>query len=326
MRRLIYKQAGISYCVFNPTGNITILVETPVPVSRQPSIASRLMELEPEAEQVGFLSYPTSDDLLPEMASELEGQSVFLGQSDSSETRHFRLGRTLENQTACLGQLNSSEIRSCRSERKLLCTDGNSGATSCDIALRMAGGEFCGNATMCAAVYAAMMADVTSAEVVLSVSGAVRPVRAKVDRLADGSWEGTVEMPKPERVEEVELPGAGILPVVSFDGISHVILDRMFERERAEEYARLWCGFLGADAVGLMFLDEASSSLLPLVYVPAANTLCWENSCASGTTAVGAHLASREGLPFTIALRQPGGSLTVSATLDGALTITGIVK
>ena len=68
----------VDYTVLDPTGNITILVTSPVEISLQPPVASKLMELVPEAEQVGFLS-------------EAEG---------------------------------------------------------CDIALRMAGGEFCGNASM----------------------------------------------------------------------------------------------------------------------------------------------------------------------------------
>ena len=76
---------NISYYVLDPTSNITILAETPVPVELQPSVASRLMLAEPEAEQTGFLSHEPG----------------------------------------------------------------------CDIALRMAGGEFCGNAAMSAAVIAA---------------------------------------------------------------------------------------------------------------------------------------------------------------------------
>ena len=74
----------IDYAVMDPTGNITILVETPVPEASQPFAAARLMELEPAAEQVGFLS---------------------------------------------------------------------SGRDGAELSLRMAGGEFCGNASMSAAVY-----------------------------------------------------------------------------------------------------------------------------------------------------------------------------
>ena len=47
----------IQYCTFDPTGNITALVETAVEIAEQPAVASRLMELEPDVEQVGFITY-----------------------------------------------------------------------------------------------------------------------------------------------------------------------------------------------------------------------------------------------------------------------------
>ena len=39
--------AEIEYCVLDPTGNITILVTTPVPVELQPRIAAELMRIIP---------------------------------------------------------------------------------------------------------------------------------------------------------------------------------------------------------------------------------------------------------------------------------------
>ena len=48
----------ITYSLFDPSGNTTILVETPVPVEDQPAVASALMKAEPSAEQVGFVSAP----------------------------------------------------------------------------------------------------------------------------------------------------------------------------------------------------------------------------------------------------------------------------
>ena len=73
---------NVRYRMFDPTGNLTLLVETPVEAARQAETAARLLEAEPATEQVGFLC----------------------------------------------------------------------AAPDADIALRMAGGEFCGNAAMCAAV------------------------------------------------------------------------------------------------------------------------------------------------------------------------------
>ena len=160
----------------------------------------------------------------------------------------------------------------------------------------------------------------------LRVSGAPDIVTVRVGEKSDGSFTGCVNMPAPGKIETCVLPGAGKHPVVSFDGISHIILEEPIPKEDAEVLAGEWCRALGADAVGLMFLDRAQDTLTPLVYVPSAGTLFWENSCASGTTAVGAYLASESGKHVVKALRQPGGALTVDAYPDGALTITGTVR
>ena len=261
----------VAYDVLDPTGNITILVRTPVPEEKQPAIASHLMELEPAAEQVGFLSQ----------------------------------------------------------------------AEDCDIALRMAGGEFCGNASMCAGVVAALEAGRNKSNVSLKVSGATGIVCAEVEQAqeteTDGEtqnicgtiWAGIVDMPLPVAIEEVNLPGTGPLPVVCFEGISHVILEQSLPKERAEELAPIWCRELKADALGLMFLSqdkEKSASLKPLVYVPAAGTLFWESSCASGTTAVCAWMTAKEQKPCSIRLKQPGGTLGAQSDADGRIRLTGTIR
>ena len=247
----------IEYSVLDPTGNITILVHTPVPPENQPYVATCLMEQEPDAEQVGFLSEDAG----------------------------------------------------------------------CDIALRMAGGEFCGNASMSAAVLAAMNAGMQKARMTVRVSGAAGPVSAKVSQLPDGSWSGSVQMPRPEGPRRMVLPGFDTpCPVMEFEGISHVVLEEPMEQERAEALAPQWCAALGAEAVGMMFFDRKSYRLEPLVYVPAAGTLCWETSCASGSTAVGVYLAAEAGGLVTAILYQPGGSLMVTTDGEGAPTLGGTIR
>ena len=261
----------MDYCVMDPSGNITVLVETPVSEAEQPAAAAALMRREPLAEQVGFLS------------------------RDEAGNRR----------------------------------------------LRMAGGEFCGNAAMCAGVLEAMEKGAERYTASLCVSGASVPVTVTAGARGDGSYSGTVEMPGKPSVEEISFPGAGVFPVVRMEGISHVIIERPvseedagkntageagFTRRRAEELAPVWCGLLGADALGLMFLDREKGRLTPLVYVPGAGTLCWEHSCASGTTAVGAYLSAGSKLPMTCTLTQPGGVLTVCADADGKLVLAGTVR
>ena len=263
----------IRYHIFDPTGNITVLVESPVPVEAQPAVAAALLRAEPAAEQAGFLS----------------------------------------------------------------------AAEGCGLALRMAGGEFCGNAAMSAAAFYALRNGVTAGPIRVRVSGAPAPVAVRLESLDDcsvpphmggngtvsaGGWRGTVEMPRPLSVGRENLPGGASPVVVRLPGIAHVILTQTVSREEAESAVRDWCAALGADALGLMLLgaDHEELGLTPLVYVPAGDTLYWERSCASGSAAVGAYLAAEAGKPVTAALREPGGTLTVSAAPDGAVSLTGTVK
>lgn len=244
----------IRYCLVDPTGNITLLVETPVPVEQQSSVAARLMALEPRAEQAGFLSRDCDDS----------------------------------------------------------------------ICLRMAGGEFCGNAAMSAAFIHALRAQVRCADVTVRVLGAEVSVSAHVEADTGDAWRGTVTMPEPLDIRALDLPGGGVLPTVTFPGIVHVITPRALER--AEELAPAWCAFFGAEALGIMHYDSAEGRLTPLVYVPSAGTLFWESSCASGTAAVGYWLRHTRGAPVRLALSEPGGELSVAAEASGPLRLGGTLR
>ncbi|MDO4815063.1 MAG: hypothetical protein Q4A83_00465 [Bacillota bacterium] len=50
------------YYKINPTGNITLIVETPVPRESQAAVSTTLMELDEAAEQVGFIEKADSSD------------------------------------------------------------------------------------------------------------------------------------------------------------------------------------------------------------------------------------------------------------------------
>ena len=274
----------IQYCTFDPTGNITALVETAVEIAEQPAVASRLMELEPDVEQVGFITY--ADD-------------------------------------AALAE---------------------SGAP---VSLRMAGGEFCGNATMCAAALFAIRSGMRSgavpAEVKVRVSGATAPLTVSLEQHAAYSFGAAVSMPPALRIGKVDLQpsgpagghGAGTLagagdaisaifalPIVEMEGISHIIIEpdsEFFEikddRVLAESVLRHWCGLLGAGCLGMMFLGDGAAlrTLIPLVYVPGADTMFWENSCASGSAAAGMYLAAKAGSPVDVTFDEPAGRLRVES-------------
>lgn len=258
----------IDYSIFDPTGNITALVETPVPVPQQPETAAAVMRRHPEVEQVGFV----------------------------------RLGAQPE--------------------------------------LRMAGGEFCGNASMSAAALQMMKSEVPcgEAEVSLRVSGADEAVRVRLRRVSEADFAAGVCMPPARSISETAFAFGGkqaLLPLVRMRGISHIVIDcgtpffaLLQDPKAAQEAVRTWCGLLRADGLGLMFLerDAQVTRLTPLVYVPVSNTLFWENACASGSSAVGMTLAQKRNAPVCLELCQPGGTLRVESDPKGDTLLFGTTK
>ena len=120
--------------ILDPTGNITALVEGPVPPARQPAAAAKLMEQHPAVEQVGFVRF--------------------------------------------------------------------SEETGADAELRMAGGEFCGNASMCAAALALLRQGSERGTVSLRVSGACDPVWVRLEKSGENAFRAGVRMPKAQKIEE----------------------------------------------------------------------------------------------------------------------------
>lgn len=200
------------------------------------------------------------------------------------------------------------------------------------LSLVMAGGEFCGNASMCAGLLRYL--EKGEKESVLCVSGADEKIKVTVDGEENGSYRCTVKMPRWKSVKKLELRYGEenvTLPLVELQGIHHVIFpDRLpeteQERKTAENAARLWCRRLDACALGIMFYSRKNRSLVPLVYVPGADTVFWESSCASGTCAVGAYEATESMKEFSGELSEPAGILSVRATPEKELYLSGYAK
>lgn len=241
----------IDYYVINPTENITILVETPVPMEFQPFVASKLLCLEQSAEQVGFV-----------------------------ETNE-----------------------------------------KYDISVRMAGGEFCGNACIsAAALYSLNREQVKSVNVCMSGI----PVNVECDNI-NGQNQYSVIIDNTAKHSNVsfEIDDKAIeLQAVSLLGITHIIVDKSKLAFSPEKVIRDICKKLNADALGIMIFDFDTSELTPLVYVPKGDTLYWENSCASGTAAVGAYLCNKCKQEVSLDIKEPGGILNITANND-KLVLTG---
>lgn len=200
------------------------------------------------------------------------------------------------------------------------------GRDGADISLDMAGGEFCGNAAMSAAVLFAEKTGADRVDVKVAVSGADAPVNVTVESLSDGARRGTVGMPLPEKTENVLFPDGKVLPTVFFPGIFHCVIVGQPDKSEAEDMIKRYCAYLGAPALGLMFVSEAFDTLTPLVYVPEADTLFWESACGSGSSAVGVLLSRMKGEPVDVALAQPGGELCVRVDALGRVFLSGTVR
>lgn len=174
-----------------------------------------------------------------------------------------------------------------------------------DIMVAMAGGEFCGNATLCAA---ACFAGTHGA-----VPGMSHPVRVRCSGCPEPISASFVPYDSTMGIASMEADFDAIInsfhgfKAVHMPGITHIIADgSQIDTSEAESCIRDWTEELDVPALGIMLLDRTSESLTPLVYVRGSDTLFWEQSCASGTCAVA--LAEGECRLF---LRQPGGLLRV---------------
>lgn len=216
--------------------------------------------------------------------------------------------------------------------------------------LEMAGGEFCGNATLSSAVWSAkslMLMSRDPVELKAECSSAEGPLRCSVWNIGGMDY-GAVEMPLPNRIYERDFSMGGrteTFAVVEMPGITHLLwpADMSGEEERgmpgeeARAFAlsgiRDWCAELGAEALGVLLCGPEFERITPLVFVPEAGTLVWEQGCGSGTAALGAYLAkekfSSEGVsPQSSPLesvfleqdvRQPGGTIHAHAEVRGGV-------
>ena len=197
------------------------------------------------------------------------------------------------------------------------------------VQLRMAGGEFCGNASMsAAALYILKYFSFDFQDpipVKLRVSGASDLIFCLVEPGSLSTVNVSIRIPEALSIRKEPLSVGRMiceLPVVRMEGISHIVVtprsdfySLLENRGMAEETVKNWCVRLAADGLGIMFYNDAGDvcKLDPLVYVPACGTTFWENSCASGTAAVGMWLSDENASPVSLTIREPGGCIRVNA-------------
>lgn len=192
------------------------------------------------------------------------------------------------------------------------------------VRLQMMGGEFCGNATRSLAAllvhydHKSIRNIGDNYYVDVETSGLEKVLRCTVQKLDDFTYMSKIAMPLPsEMPTELLLDDKYKLYRVDFDGISHFIIDvkTVEDKNHIFNLIKNYIDSENYDAFGIMFYDFDTDFLTPLVYVKATDSLFWERSCASGTSAVGAALSYIYSKELNLDISQPGGVLSIQTRL-----------
>ena len=185
-----------------------------------------------------------------------------------------------------------------------------------DCRLEMMGGEFCGNAARSLGYLTALTRQETGVHTLAAeISGAPAPVPVTADLDRGRAW---ANMPLPLGVVPTEVAGR-TYPTVFCPGICHLIAEQPPEEGFLAEALAVLSTY-SPEAAGVMFLE--GDKLTPAVYVRSTDSLVWESSCGSGSTACGWYLAQNapDG-QYTYRFREPGGVIETAVTkADGAVT------
>ena len=203
------------------------------------------------------------------------------------------------------------------------------GDPKAQIRLEMMGGEFCGNASMAAAAWAAERMNMEvghSQRLWLEVSGAEGLVPCLITR-DEWEWIGDVDMPIPTGMEPREILGRQV-DIVYLPGIAHLVYAGS-DLPKAEAEALLEAAkelLPDQPALGVLLYDEEAETMAPLVWVRDSDTQVWETSCGSGTIAVAYRLAARQGRTVSINVFQPGGAPQAEIVWENGRALRAILS
>ncbi len=272
--------------IADPSGNITIFVRTPVERRHYQQVAGQLLADEDYgAEQVAFI-----------LSDSFSSQNPSAGESCCTPGVAMNPGVGVD------GSMDSG-------------VDGS---------MEMCGLEFCGNASRAFGLMLARDAGETGQVTKrIRVSGCEEPLTVELDMETSRA---KIRMPDPVSCEV-----QGDRTVVDLGGILHIIvespkteggstekqqteMEQIFGKIRSEVYRTM-----DPPALGVMFWDSAEKKLTPVVYVKEVETVYFEGSCGSGTTACAA--AFSMGKPdgtYNWSIPQPAGIIDVTAEVkDG---------
>ena len=171
--------------------------------------------------------------------------------------------------------------------------------------LTMAGGEFCGNATRCAAYYYHHLTERDGSMIYVNS-----------DVLATGADGDDVWTEIPVDGYEIEGMDGGRY-LVKMKGITHLVLREERLADDSENYLKATAQqlmenyHLDDEAVGVMFQRREADGIhmYPVIWVRSVDTLICENACGSGTIATAMVEAVLAGATGSYQIFQPSGDL-----------------
>ncbi|AYO30010.1 hypothetical protein D2962_04760 [Biomaibacter acetigenes] len=185
------------------------------------------------------------------------------------------------------------------------------------LGMEMAGGEFCGNASLCAAVYVRYSGIYEKDDFFIDVSGASDPLRCHVEEKSNYVYSAECEMPFPISVKDakIEINKKKIKgSIIDFKGISHFIFKSWRDFNDYDKVMDLIKSKIESDAIGIVpyiELGKGEYEIKPYVYVRSTQSHVFEKGCGSGSMALGVYLKKYMGLRGKIGVMQPGGTIGV---------------
>ena len=169
-----------------------------------------------------------------------------------------------------------------------------------DRRLTMAGGEFCGNATRCAALY--YIEKQQSMELEINNN----KIEVGINKKQEVWCEIPIQGYRIEKIEEniykIILKGITILVVKEIENFNNLkeIAINLIKKYKLDD-----------DAIGVMFVDKIENiiKIYPIVWVKEIDTLFFENACGSGTIAVTMLESMLENASKEYELIQPSGDI-----------------
>ncbi|MBO4301715.1 MAG: hypothetical protein J5861_08960 [Desulfovibrio sp.] len=198
--------------------------------------------------------------------------------------------------------------------------------------LRMAGGEFCVNASRAVGAFLAYQRERDTAflpelQEEIHVSGWDTPVRLNIRGLAP-QWQVEAVLQLPSCPVEAGESGVGL---VRLPGISHLLIDAQIHplpddlHAAAAELRR--CHNLDIEpATGVVWWHQCGDQLnmLPLVRVRDIDTTFVENACGSGALALALSLSASQARKNFSIMQPSGSSLNVRLFTHGETLLAGI--